>query len=78
MKKCQHSGNICRAEELLRIINPDSIKNLVEKYCLGDKELCNQYREIEDKGIGFAVNFANFIESAHGMYKQITKKVGEV
>lgn len=68
MKKCQYSGGTCRAEELNKTINPKTVEILVKKYCLGDKEACSQYREIEDTGIGFGIDLANFLESGHNLF----------
>lgn len=74
MEKCEHSGDICRAEELSNIITPETTETLVRKYCLGNKEICPQYREIEDSGIAFGMNVAKLIESAFNVYQRVKKK----
>jgi len=74
MRKCEYSGKICRVEEVVRSINPKTANVLAEKFCLGSKEMCNQYKEIEDKGIGFYYYIINFLESAYTLYEKIRKK----
>ena len=58
MGLCKYSGNVCRAEGLMREFDPKAANKLVKKYCNDGKENCNQFRFIEDSGIGAGYDYS--------------------